>query len=107
MVDKVRVDRIVADRRTAIEGDVCRVRELFPRTHEERNCSTLCPAEVHVLRLVGMGLTNEEIAEVMSITINTVRTYTKRLHDKCEIEGRSRLAIVAMKAEIRRSKTWP
>jgi DNA-binding NarL/FixJ family response regulator len=54
-----------------------------------------------------MGLTNEEIAEVMSITINTVRTYTKRLHDKCEIEGRSRLAIVAMKAEIRRSKTWP
>jgi DNA-binding NarL/FixJ family response regulator len=98
VVDKARVDQIIAERRVAIEGDVRRVRELFPRTREERNCSTFCPAEVYVLRLIGMGLTNEEIAVVRGITINTVRTYTKRLHDKCEIEGRARLAVVAMKA---------
>jgi DNA-binding NarL/FixJ family response regulator len=99
MVDKARVDRIVAERRAAIKDDSRRILALYPTTRKERYCATLSPAEVGVLRLVGVGLSNQEIAECLFLSLNTVRDHLKKIHDKCEIEGRARLAIAVTKAE--------
>jgi len=65
-----------------------------------RDPSALCPAEKRVLALVGQGLSNSEIGDELLITNNTVRCYMKRLHEKLDIQGRSRLAVWASKAEI-------
>lgn len=58
----------------------------------------LSPAEEHVYRLVGLGLTNEEIAKSLFISKLTVRTHVKRVHAKLNITGRPRLAIESYKA---------
>jgi DNA-binding CsgD family transcriptional regulator len=54
---------------------------------------TLSQAEVKVLRLVGLGLSNEEIAKILFISPLTTRTHIKRLHAKLEIKGRAKLAL--------------
>lgn len=53
--------------------------------------------ELEAFRLVGLGMTNAEIAEAMGISPTTVRTYMKRIHDKLYIVGRSRLAVESHK----------
>jgi RNA polymerase sigma factor (sigma-70 family) len=56
---------------------------------------TLTPAEFKVFRLLGLGLTNQEIADSLYISPLTVRTHVKKLHAKCDIKGRARLALTA------------
>jgi len=56
---------------------------------------TLTPAEFKVFRLLGLGLTNQEIADSLFISPLTVRTHVKRLHAKCDIKGRAKLALTA------------
>lgn len=56
---------------------------------------TLTPAEFKVFRLLGLGLTNQEIADSLYISPLTVRTHVKRLHAKCDIKGRAKLALTA------------
>jgi RNA polymerase sigma factor (sigma-70 family) len=56
---------------------------------------TLTQAEFKVFRLLGLGLTNQEIADSLFISPLTVRTHVKRLHAKCDIKGRAKLALTA------------
>ena len=56
---------------------------------------TLTPAEFKVFRLLGLGLTNQEIADGLFISPLTVRTHVKKLHAKCDIKGRAKLALTA------------
>ena len=56
---------------------------------------TLTPAEFKVFRLLGLGLTNQEIADSLFISPLTVRTHVKKLHAKCDIKGRAKLALTA------------
>jgi len=56
---------------------------------------TLTPAEFKVFRLLGLGLTNQEIADSLYISPLTVRTHVKKLHAKCDIKGRAKLALTA------------
>jgi RNA polymerase sigma factor (sigma-70 family) len=59
---------------------------------------TLTPAEFKVFRLLGLGLTNEEVAQTLFISPLTVRTHVKRIHAKCDIKGRAKLALAAYQA---------
>lgn len=56
---------------------------------------TLTPAEFKVFRLLGLGLTNQEIADGLYISPLTVRTHVKKLHAKCDVKGRAKLALIA------------
>jgi DNA-binding CsgD family transcriptional regulator len=56
---------------------------------------TLTQAEFKVFRLLGLGLSNEEIAASLFISPLTVRTHVKRIHAKCDIKGRAKLALAA------------
>jgi DNA-binding CsgD family transcriptional regulator len=47
--------------------------------------------EAEVLRLLAQGHTNQETAEQLAISIKTVETYRKRLHEKLELETRAQL----------------
>lgn len=59
---------------------------------------TLTQSEFKVFRLLGLGLTNQEIAETLFISPLTVRTHVKRIHAKCDIKGRAKLALAAYQA---------
>ena len=70
------------------------------RQREEAMASvhSLTQSEFRVFRLLGLGLTNQEIAESLFISPLTVRTHVKRIHSKCGIQGRAKLALAAYQA---------
>lgn len=72
-----------------------RAEQAFQREEVLAQVHTLTQAEFKVFRLLGLGLTNEEIAATLFISPLTVRTHVKRIHAKCDIKGRARLALAA------------
>jgi DNA-binding NarL/FixJ family response regulator len=69
------------------------VTELLRR--EPRQEHSLTPREQEVLRLVGEGKRNPEIAQALEISENTVKTHISSLMRKLEIDDRLQLALHA------------
>jgi RNA polymerase sigma factor (sigma-70 family) len=72
--------------------------QIFQREEVLAQVHTLTQSEFKVFRLLGLGLTNQEIAETLFISPLTVRTHVKRIHAKCDIKGRAKLALAAYQA---------
>ncbi len=80
------------------DGELIRKRQIEQAVQREEvmaQVHTLTQSEFKVFRLLGLGLTNQEIAESLFISPLTVRTHVKRIHAKCDIKGRARLALTA------------
>ncbi|MGB8958544.1 MAG: LuxR family transcriptional regulator [Candidatus Aminicenantales bacterium] len=69
--------------------------QIYLREEVMAQIHTLTQSEFRVFRLLGLGLTNQEIAESLFISPLTVRTHVKRIHAKCDIKGRAKLALAA------------
>ncbi|WP_096588666.1 response regulator [Calothrix sp. NIES-2098] len=61
----------------------------------QQNLSSLTNREQDVLRLIGMGATNREIAEKLYISEGTVKTHVTHLFNRLNLKNRSQLAIYA------------
>ena len=84
--------------RFALEDDIKRALEAFPPIWvppTERAPYYLTEAELQVLKLLRLGMTNQEIGDALYISPLTVRTHVKRIHSKCDVKGRARLAVTA------------
>jgi len=79
--------------------DACRVAESLPRPSLGRHAGTMTKMEARVLKTVGLGLSNAEIADAFGISIWTVRVHLKHIHDKCAVPGRARLTVAALAME--------
>jgi DNA-binding NarL/FixJ family response regulator len=64
---------------------------------EEKGEHALTERELYVLRLVASGATNSEIAEKLSISINTVKSHLKNILGKLQLENRTQAATYALK----------
>lgn len=71
------------------------VEQIYQKEEVMAQIHTLTQSEFRVFRLLGLGLTNQEIAESLFISPLTVRTHVKRIHAKCDIKGRAKLALAA------------
>ncbi|OUL19022.1 response regulator transcription factor [Nostoc sp. 106C] len=60
-----------------------------------QDLSTLTNREQDVLRLIGIGATNREIAEKLYISEGTVKTHVTHLFNRLNLKNRSQLAIYA------------
>jgi DNA-binding NarL/FixJ family response regulator len=56
-----------------------------------RSRKRLSRREAEVLRLLAQGYTNQEAAEKLSVSIKTVETYRRRVHEKLELTSRAQL----------------
>jgi len=56
---------------------------------------SLTPRECEVLVHVARGLSNAEIADALSLSVETVRTHVKRVYMKCGVRDRAQAVIVA------------
>lgn len=58
----------------------------------------LTPRETDVVRLVGQGLGNKDIAHQLGVSVTTVRTHLNRVYDKLKPASRVELALFASHA---------
>jgi DNA-binding NarL/FixJ family response regulator len=60
----------------------------------------LTEREVDVLRLLGNGQSNKQIAEALGITLDTVKKHVRNVIDKLQTHSRTNAAIIAAQAGI-------
>ena len=71
-------------------------------TELARRYESLSDREAEVFRLVALGHTNAEIAEMTFLSVKTVETYKARLLKKLGVESRAALVRAALELEILR-----
>jgi DNA-binding NarL/FixJ family response regulator len=64
---------------------------------EDKGEQSLTERELFVLRLVSSGASNMEIAQKLSISVNTVKSHLKNILDKLQLENRTQAATYAVK----------
>lgn len=73
------------------------LKDLHPsRASEEEPVEPLTPRETEVLRLIALGYTNRQSAEVLTISVRTVETHRANLMDKLGLRSRVELVRYAM-----------
>jgi DNA-binding NarL/FixJ family response regulator len=63
---------------------------------EEKGEEALTERELFVLRLVASGASNQEIADKLSISVNTVKSHLKSILSKLQLENRTQAATYAL-----------
>ena len=76
-----------------------RGREL-PDSRVTRIDDSLSPREIEVLRLLAMGHTSQEIADVLYLSIKTVETHKARIKEKLGLTGRAELVRYAIQTGL-------
>jgi DNA-binding NarL/FixJ family response regulator len=65
------------------------------RTTDRNMLDALTPAELKVLRCVGKGLSNEEIASELFVADTTVRTHLRHILEKLDLRDRVQAVVLA------------
>jgi DNA-binding NarL/FixJ family response regulator len=64
---------------------------------KDRGEESLTERELFVLRLVASGASNPEIADRLSISVNTVKSHLKNILEKLQLENRTQAATYALR----------
>ncbi len=74
-----------------VEGllDVFRASNLLPTSVSRALPESLTPRELQVLQLIGAGYSNQQIAEELIITLNTVKKHSSHIYEKLAVQGRT------------------
>lgn len=73
---------------------------LFQINQEEVFSRKISPRELQVLQLMSDGLTNQEIADRLFVSLNTIKTHTSNLYEKLEVKRRTQAIETAKKLNI-------
>jgi LuxR family maltose regulon positive regulatory protein len=65
-----------------------------------RSNSDLSARELDTLKLIDTDLTNQEIADRLFISLNTVKTHLKNIYMKLEVDSRSKAVIKAKESGL-------
>lgn len=63
--------------------------EVISKVHSLTHC------EFQAFRLLGLGMTNQEIAEGLHVSLHTVRSHVKKVYVKCGVRDRGKLTLIA------------
>ncbi len=66
--------------------------------------ASLSPQEDRILKFIGEGLTNREIAEQLSLSEKTIKNYVSQIYSKLHIERRSQAATIATERRLRKEQ---
>jgi len=75
--------------------------KLLSKTSEmEKIDETLTPREIMIIKLIGEGKTNKEIANELHLSIGTVKNHITQILGKLNLRDRTQVAIYALKHDI-------
>jgi len=77
-----------------------RIISVVGRDLKEKTLDQLTPTEFQVLRLIGQGKSNDDIATAMFISKNTVRSHIKSIYAKLDTHSRLQLALYAINSAL-------
>jgi NarL family two-component system response regulator LiaR len=77
-----------------------RIISVVGRDLKEKTLDQLTPTEFQVLRIIGQGKSNDEIAETLFISKNTVRSHIKSIYAKLDTHSRLQLALYAINSAL-------
>ena len=71
-----------------------------PGAPKDPRLSSLTPRELDVLRLIGQGLSNAEIAEELVLGEGTIKTHVNRVFSKLNLRDRAQAVVVAYESGV-------
>ena len=77
-----------------------RIISVVGREIKEKTLDQLTPTEFQVLKLIGQGKSNDEIAAGLFISKNTVRSHIKSIYAKLDTHSRLQLALYAINSAL-------
>ncbi|MFS0562775.1 response regulator transcription factor [Terribacillus sp. 179-K 1B1 HS] len=78
-----------------------KVMPILLKNQEERQIDpALTPRERAILKCIGEGLNNKEVAERLGLSVGTVKNQTSHILDKLELRDRTQLAIYAIRHRL-------
>ena len=86
---KYREKNGVEEMKKHLKEQAAQKEEVISRIH------SLSFSEFRVFRMLGVGMTNGEIAQSLCVSLYTVRSHMKKIHAKCEIRDRAKLTLLA------------
>lgn len=72
-----------------VEKEVFTNRSDFAINQHEINKLNLSKRELEVLQLMAQGLSNQEIAECLFVSLNTIKTHSAQIFEKMEVKRRT------------------
>jgi DNA-binding NarL/FixJ family response regulator len=99
VVDAVRK---VAEGQTMLSPSI--ITRLVGEFRQEADSPALSARETEVLKLIGAGLTNTDIAKRLFIGESTVRTYLRRLLEKLHLKNRAEAIVYAARRGLTRRR---
>jgi LuxR family maltose regulon positive regulatory protein len=66
-----------------------------PQAHESELIEPLSEREIEVLQLIAEGLTNQEIASRLYLSLNTVKVHTRNINSKLTVSSRAKAVVRA------------
>lgn len=86
--------------RDKMSGIMDRIISAVGRDMKEKAVDELTPTEFRVLKLIGQGKSNDEIAGKLFISKNTVRSHIKSIYAKLDTHSRLQLALYAINSAL-------
>jgi len=98
----IRSIRSVLDGGLPVEDQIAaKVLPLLLRQQEEKYADpSLTPRERTILTCIGEGLSNNEIAELLGLSVGTVKNNTSQILNKLALRDRTQLAIYAIRHNL-------
>jgi DNA-binding CsgD family transcriptional regulator len=69
----------------------------IPKTIEKTEKQIISPREIEVLRWVFLGKTNPEVADILNVSVNTIKNHVHNAIFKLGVENRSQACNMAEK----------
>lgn len=91
------IEQSLASRREIQPGQE---RAIVPLTPDEEMAPTLSPREQELLLLVAQGLSNEDIADVMSVSVNSVKSYIRSAYRKIGVVRRTQAVLWTLSHDL-------
>jgi DNA-binding CsgD family transcriptional regulator len=91
-IRKPRVETVIVEKKVVLTAA-----PVFTLNEEEVRRLNLSKRELEVLQLMADGLSNQEIAERLFVSLNTIKTHSAQIFEKMEVKRRTQAVDIAKK----------